>query len=116
MLRIYVLHASQVISDPEKRKIYDMYGEEGLKAGPPPPGGGGFPGGFPGGGGGFPGGGGFRYQPRSAHDIFSEVCPHPYTANSTFTYMPCPHLPLPHINGRATCMLNNIPAGLGKSH
>lgn len=65
----------QALSDPEKRKIYDQFGEEGLKQGPPPPGAGGFDangfGGFPGGGGG--GGGHYRYQPRSANDIFAEV-------------------------------------------
>ena len=38
-----------------KREIYDLYGEEGLKGGPPPSSSeGGFSGGFPGG---FPGGG-----------------------------------------------------------
>jgi len=57
--------AFEVLSDKNKRAIYDQFGEEGLKGGGPPPGadgqGGGF-GGFPGGmggmGGGFPGGGG----------------------------------------------------------
>ncbi|KAI9026665.1 hypothetical protein CLU79DRAFT_742855 [Phycomyces nitens] len=75
--------AFEVLSDKDKRAIYDQYGEEGLKAGPPPPGGaGGFPGGagggfgFPGGGGGTytfttggPGGGG-GFHPSDADDIF----------------------------------------------
>lgn len=67
------------MSDKNKRAIYDQFGEEGLKAGPPPSGGasagpGGFPGGFsfPGGGGTTftftSGGGGFR--PSNADDIF----------------------------------------------
>ncbi|KIS67228.1 uncharacterized protein UMAG_04332 [Mycosarcoma maydis] len=58
--------AFEVLSDKNKRAIYDQFGEEGLKAGgPPPPGadgaaGGfsGFPGGAAGFSGGFPGGGG----------------------------------------------------------
>lgn len=77
--------AFEVLSDKDKRAIYDQYGEEGLKAGPPPSSGGagGFPGGaggFPGGAGGFPGGftfttssgggGGGGYHPSSADDIF----------------------------------------------
>ncbi|KAI8384279.1 uncharacterized protein BYT42DRAFT_493057 [Radiomyces spectabilis] len=78
--------AFEVLSDKNKRAIYDQYGEEGLKAGPPPsegPGGagGGFPGfggGFPGGGGGHtftftsggPGGGFKSYHPSNADDIF----------------------------------------------
>lgn len=56
-----VAEAYEVLSDSEKRSIYDQYGEEGLKHGAGGGGGGGGgPGGFPGGGGfgGFGGGGG----------------------------------------------------------
>jgi len=55
-----ITEAYDALSDPEKRKVYDQYGAEGLRrnaqgggGGP----GGGFPGGFPGGFGGFQGGG-----------------------------------------------------------
>lgn len=82
-----VSEAFEVLSDPQKRTIFDQYGEEGLK-GVPQGGGGpggaggpsGFPGGFPGGGftftssGGFPGGfgGGGGFRPSSAEDIFAQ--------------------------------------------
>merc|ERR1719399_2482711 len=38
-----IAEAYDVLSDPEKRKIYDMYGEQGLKGGVPPGGSQGFP-------------------------------------------------------------------------
>lgn len=83
--------AFEVLSDDNKRAVYDQYGEEGLKAGPQPGGpsgnpfaSAGNPFGGGGGGGGFPGGfsfsssgpgmgGGGGFQPRDPNDIFSSI-------------------------------------------
>ncbi|OAQ27525.1 DnaJ-domain-containing protein [Linnemannia elongata AG-77] len=56
-----ISEAYEVLSDKNKRAVFDQFGEEGLKGGGgagPPPGAGAGAGGFPGGFKGFPGGGG----------------------------------------------------------
>lgn len=56
-----------MLSDPNKKSVYDQFGEDGLKGGGAPNGSGFGAGGFPGAGG---GGGGFSYHATDPNDIF----------------------------------------------
>ncbi|XP_047962323.1 dnaJ homolog subfamily B member 1-like [Salvia hispanica] len=62
-----ISEAYDVLSDSQKRQIYDLYGEEGLKSGLyPPPSSKDRDSGYGG------GGAGFKFSPRDAEDIFEE--------------------------------------------
>lgn len=61
-----ISEAYEVLSDPQKRAVFDQYGEEGLKGQVPPPSAGGAA--FASG----DGPSGFRFNPRNAEDIFAE--------------------------------------------
>ncbi|KAG5242192.1 dnaJ subfamily member [Salix suchowensis] len=72
-----ISEAYEVLSDIQKRAVYDQYGEEGLKGQVPPPGAGPGAGAGPGPGGAsfFSTGDGpttFRFNPRNADDIFAD--------------------------------------------
>ncbi|KAF8134966.1 hypothetical protein EV363DRAFT_1322156, partial [Boletus edulis] len=77
-----ISEAFEVLSDKNKRTIYDQVGEEGLKGGGAPPGAGPYPGAGPSGFGGFPASGGTSFSfttgaggfsPTDPHRIFEEI-------------------------------------------
>lgn len=68
-----ISEAFEILSDKNKREVYDTYGLEASRSGGPQFGGAGASaGGFPGGAGGFPGGGAHAFTNEDAFNVFSQ--------------------------------------------
>lgn len=82
-----ISEAYEVLSDKEKRQIYDVYGEEGLKGGMPSGAGGAAGAGFAGGNPFARAHGGRPFRPSNEYDIFEHIFGHARFGSGGMSYM-----------------------------